>query len=291
MSITVDQLYTKLTHLIRTNGLGLLELDGTLHDWTIRRGNIATGDLTTTTARLRIYANQHATRSAIGDLADAGFDGSRKIPVTAIGHLVVDPKWGLQLDLKRLRPHHAHTSVDLGRPAPNADLAWPATITTIGLIAPAGGDDALADVHAHLDAGIATIEHRVAFTGPRAVINIIHALDRLALDPRPDVTLLVRGGGPTADFAPFDDPLVLTAIDRHRHPIVTGLGHATNTTAADHTVHTSCATPTAAVLHLRARRDVSRSDPSASAADRQAPPAYTRDPTDRHLSTGGSGLS
>ena len=73
MSITVDQLYTKLTDLIRTNGLGLLELDGTLHDWTIRRGNIATGDLTTTTARLRIYANQHAAHSATGDLADAGF--------------------------------------------------------------------------------------------------------------------------------------------------------------------------------------------------------------------------
>lgn len=255
MSITVDQLYTKLTDLIRTNGLGLLELDGTLHDWTIRRGNIATGDLTTATARLRVYANQHAARSAIGDLADAGFDGTGKIPVTAIGHLVLDPKWGLQLDLKRLRPHQAHTSVDLGRPAPNADLSWPATITTIGLIAPAGGDDALADVHAHLADDIATIEHRVAFTGSRAVINIIHALDRLALDPRPDVTLLVRGGGPTADFAPFDDPLVLTAIDRHRHPIVTGLGHATNTTAADHTVHTSCATPTAAALRVQARHD------------------------------------
>ena len=253
MSITVDELYNKLRDLIRGNGLGLLELDGTLHDWTIRRGNIATGDLTTSTARLRLYASQHAARSAIGDLADAGYDGTGRIPVTAIGHLVIDPKWGLQLDLKRLRPHQAPTSINVARPAPNTELTWPTTITTIGLIAPSGGDDAVADVHTHLPAGLDTIEHRVAFTGPRAVINIVHALDRLALDPHPDITMIVRGGGPTADFAPFDDPLVLAAIDRHRHPIVTGLGHATNTTAADRSAHTNCATPTAAALHLTNR--------------------------------------
>lgn len=153
MSITVDELYERLTALIRSNGLGLLELDGKLHDWTIRRGKIATGELVTSNARLRVYANRHAARSAVGELDDVGYDPDKdsSVAVTAIGHLVVDPKWGLQLDLKRLRPRAGVTVVDLGRPAPNIDLAWPDHIGAIGLVAPSGGTDAVADVHTHLD--------------------------------------------------------------------------------------------------------------------------------------------
>ncbi|WP_395154933.1 exodeoxyribonuclease VII large subunit [Ilumatobacter sp.] len=100
------------------------------------------------------------------------------------------------------------------------------------------------------EANVETIQHRVAVTGPRAPVLIAQALDRLALDPRPAVTLLVRGGGPVSDFAVYDDPLVGIAIDRHRHPVVTGLGHATNTTLADRAAHTACITPTAAAQHV-----------------------------------------
>lgn len=256
MSITLDTLYERLTDLICSNGLGLLELDGQLHEWTIRRGNIATGELVSPDARLRVYANRHAAQSAIGELDDVGYDPdtNASVAVTAIGHLVLDPKWGLQLDLKRLRPTANATVADAARPTPNAHLPWPAQVATVGLVAPSGGHDAVADVHAHLNPAVTVIEHRAAVTGPRAVLNIMHALDRLAIDPRPDVTLLVRGGGPTADFAPFDDTLVLAAIDRHTHPIVTGLGHATNTTNTDRSVHTSCTTPTAAAHHITSTR-------------------------------------
>ena len=127
---------------------------------------------------------------------------------------------------------------------PNTALTWPRRIATIGLLAPAGGDDARADVIAHLaTTDLTIIEHRVGVTGPRAAAAIGHALDRLALDPRPDVTLIIRGGGPVSDFAPFDTTLVIAAIGRHPRPVVTGLGHADNHTAADRAAHTSCITP------------------------------------------------
>ena len=60
MSITVNQLYEDLLGLVPADGLGLLELDGRRHDWTIGRGRIAAADLTTAKARLRVYANCHA---------------------------------------------------------------------------------------------------------------------------------------------------------------------------------------------------------------------------------------
>ena len=90
------------------------------------------------------------------------------------------------------------------------------------------------------------VEHRVTVTGARAAVAIGQALDRLALDPRPDVTLLVRGGGPASDFTPFNSPIVVAAIGRHPRPVITGIGHADNHTAADAAAHTSCITPTAA---------------------------------------------
>jgi exodeoxyribonuclease VII large subunit len=133
----------------------------------------------------------------------------------------------------------------------------------VGLVAPSGGDDARADVETVLDAaGIETVEFRVAVTGPRAPILIAQALDRLALDPRPAATLLIRGGGPASDFVTFDDSLVGIAIDRHRHPVVTGLGHATNHTLADIAAHTTCITPTAAAHLVTNGAEISASGPT-----------------------------
>jgi hypothetical protein len=271
---TVGELTDELVDTIRTHAFGLVAISGVLHGWKIFRSGIATGELVehgTGARRLRIFALRHHAKSADEELSDIGWVDGDARPVTVHGHVVYDPRWGLQIQLLRLSVEHAdHDLPDYStRDRPNALLPWPTTIDAVGLVAPSGGDDARADVETVLAAaGIETIEFRVAVTGPRAPIVVAQALDRLALDPRPTATLLIRGGGPASDFVTFDDPLVGIAIDRHRHPVVTGLGHATNHTLADIAAHTSCITPTAAA-HL-----------VAAASEAQAPAASTTSCTD-----------
>jgi exonuclease VII large subunit len=246
---TVDALLATLDVMIRSTGA--VTVTGELTGWRTHRSGTATAELTCgqpLTARIRVAARRYAAASATGELADAGRTTTAPGRVSIYGHIVIHPRWGLQLTLLRLRCiDDTPAAADDNLARPNTALTWPRLIATIGLLAPAGGDDARADVIAHLaTTDLTIIEHRVGVTGPRAAAAIGHALDRLALDPRPDVTLIIRGGGPVSDFAPFDTTLVITAIGRHPRPVVTGLGHADNHTAADRAAHTSCITPTAA---------------------------------------------
>ena len=248
---TVTEMTADLIDTIRSRGFGLVAITGELHGWRTFRSGIATAELVDSPSgsRLRLYAARPAAISAKAELDDAGWNDGETAEVTAHGHIVFDPRWGVQIELLRLtverRQDPQHHPDDRSRP--NADLRWPTTIEVVGLITPSGGDDARSDVESVLaDAGLRTIEYRIAVTGGRAPMCVAQSLDRLALDPRPDVTLLIRGGGPASDFTTFDHELVGIAIDRHRHPVVTGLGHATNHTLADRAAHTACITPTAA---------------------------------------------
>ena len=246
---SVDALLAALDATIRT--IGSVAVTGELTGWRTHRSGMATAELSCgqpPTARIRIAAPRYAAASAAGELADAGRTTAAAGAVTIHGHVTIHPQWGVQLTLLRLRCIENTPAAPTDHDArPNAALPWPRRIATIGLVAPAGGDDARADVIAHLaPTDLTILEHRVGVSGPRAAAAIGHALDRLALDPRPDVTLIIRGGGPVSDFAPFDSTLVIAAIGRHPRPVVTGLGHADNHTAADRAAHTSCITPTAA---------------------------------------------
>jgi exonuclease VII large subunit len=223
---------------------------GRLTDWRQHRSGIATADLTSgdpPTARIRVVAGRHAATAATHDLTDAGRTTETAGTVTIHGQVAINPRWGLQLTLFRLAcvgDHHQPWSIDH---RPNRATPWPHHVNIIGLVAPSGGDDAHADVAAVCtNSHVTIIEQRVSVTGPRAAVAIGQALDRLALDPRPDVTLLVRGGGPSSDFTPFNSNIVIAAIGRHPRPVITGLGHADNHTGADKAAHTTCITPTAA---------------------------------------------
>lgn len=61
-----------------------------------------------------------------------------------------------------------------------------------------------------------------------------------------DAIALIRGGGAQTDLAAFDHPDLAQAIARSPHPVVTGIGHETDRSVADHVAHTSLKTPTAA---------------------------------------------
>jgi exonuclease VII large subunit len=174
---------------------------------------------------------------------------------TAHGQVLLHPTWGLQLDTTTITLHGAAEIAERDNgpsageryAAGNPARWWPARVDTIGLVVPVDGDDARTDVLATLDdLDLTVIEHRVPMTGPKAIWRVTRALDQLADDTRPDVTIVVRGGGPDADLAVFNHPAVTAAVARHPRPVICGIGHATNHTATDRAAWLACITPTAA---------------------------------------------
>ena len=78
---------------------------------------------------------------------------------------------------------------------------------------------------------------------PSALIAAIQDLNRLV---RPDVILLVRGGGSIEDLWAFNDQQLAYAIAASQAPIISGIGHETDFTIADFVSDLRAPTPTAA---------------------------------------------
>lgn len=84
-----------------------------------------------------------------------------------------------------------------------------------------------------------------AVQGKDAPDSILRAL-AIAERSRPDAILLVRGGGSFEDLMCFNDERLARAIAACLVPVVTGIGHETDTTIADMVADRRTSTPTAA---------------------------------------------
>ncbi len=82
--------------------------------------------------------------------------------------------------------------------------------------------------------------------GDQAPASIIAALRDLSGDETLDLALVVRGGGASADLSAFDDEGVVRAVFGFPVPIVTGIGHETDTSLADLAADLRAPTPSAA---------------------------------------------
>ncbi len=85
-----------------------------------------------------------------------------------------------------------------------------------------------------------------AVQGPDAAPGIVAALAALSQRDEIDVIIVARGGGSLEDLWSFNDEQVARAIFGSAVPVVSGVGHETDTTIADYVADVRAPTPSAA---------------------------------------------
>jgi exodeoxyribonuclease VII large subunit len=92
--------------------------------------------------------------------------------------------------------------------------------------------------------------YNVPVQGPTAVPQIIEALKALDNDETVDVIVIARGGGSVEDLLPFSDEALCRAVFAARTPVVSAIGHETDTPLLDYVADLRASTPTDAAKRI-----------------------------------------
>jgi len=90
----------------------------------------------------------------------------------------------------------------------------------------------------------------VVVQGPLAVPQVMEALQALDRDPEVDVVVLARGGGSVEDLLPFSDEALVRAVAACRTPVVSAIGHESDTPLVDLVADERASTPTDAAKRV-----------------------------------------
>ncbi len=87
----------------------------------------------------------------------------------------------------------------------------------------------------------------VRVQGETAAAEVVAAINGFnAMAERPDLLIVARGGGSLEDLWPFNDEAIVRAVAASAIPIISAIGHETDTTLIDHAADWRAPTPTAA---------------------------------------------
>lgn len=78
------------------------------------------------------------------------------------------------------------------------------------------------------------------------VISGIRFFNNMAQDKKPEVIIIARGGGSIEDLMPFNDENLVREVFKSEIPIISAIGHETDTTLIDYVADLRAPTPTAA---------------------------------------------
>lgn len=90
------------------------------------------------------------------------------------------------------------------------------------------------------------VQGKAAAAEITAAIAGFNALDVDGPVPRPDLLIVARGGGSLEDLMAFNEENVVRAVSEGTIPLISAVGHETDTTLIDHAADVRAPTPTAA---------------------------------------------
>ncbi len=89
-----------------------------------------------------------------------------------------------------------------------------------------------------------------AMQGVNATREVVEALQRLDADSEVQVIVIARGGGSVEDLLPFSDETLIRAVHAARTPVVSAIGHESDSPLLDLVADVRAATPTDAAKRV-----------------------------------------
>lgn len=128
----------------------------------------------------------------------------------------------------------------------------PALPSAIGLITGAGSAaerDVIENIRRRWPGAVLEIRHALV-QGAQAAEQVMAALADLDRHPRVQVIVIARGGGSLEDLLPFSDEGLIRAVFATRTPVISAIGHETDTPLLDFVADLRASTPTDAAKQV-----------------------------------------